>query len=359
MRLAIFRGFLDALLTGSYNQWFAAMSNSSWESTRSQPSNFCRVALIATALFVLIAPAVANPLYARLPRYRLPSAQSRGANAAADSVRSGIAGRIVDSTTGAPISGGQVIVALEQPDGTGTDTVFTQTSPDPSGRFSFSLLPLNTKFDVVAVAINGSGVAYDATIVVGVPSSDSDLGAIPLIAETGDETGPAKIEGIVTASAASGPSSIRVTVSAIQTIDLRDGLAIHVDVPQTVTLTGADYRPVTIPGEHGTSADILLRSASECPASMRNVNCGRYVIVAPGSNPNVGVFSGGKVSYQHPARPPALYSVRANAFMPYGTGASVCLPSFQSTFADPQGQPLKLQPAGAATAQPIAFIGCW
>jgi len=92
---------------------------------------------------------------------------------------------------------------------------------------------------------------------------------------------------------------------------------------------------------------------------MKNVNCAQYVIVAPGSNPSVGVFSEGKVAYQHPAALPARYSVRADAFMPYGTGASVCLPSFQSAFADSQGQPLKLQPAGTATAQPIAFVGCW
>jgi hypothetical protein len=335
------------------------MSNSSWEPSRKQPLHFWRVALIAAALFLLPVAAVASPLFARLSRHRPLDPQATGAKSAANVAQSGISGRIVDSATGAPISGGDVVVALEQPDGTGTDTVFTQAGPDASGRFSFPLLPLSTTFDLVAVAIDGSGVAYNATVVVGIPSSGSDLGAIPLIAETGDDTGPARIKGIVTAGSASGPSSVRVTVSAIQTINLRDGLSVPVDVPQTVTLAGANYRLVTIPGERGTSANILLRSASGCPPSMQNVNCGQYVIVAPGSNPSVGVFSAGKVSYHDPAAPPALYSVRANAVMPYGTGASVCLPSFQSTFADPQGQPLKLEPGGTATAQPIAFIGCW
>jgi hypothetical protein len=333
------------------------MSKSSWESSRNQPSHFWRATLIAAALAVFIAPVIASPLSAKLSSHGLRSQAAR-ANTVSDS-GSGISGQVVDSATGAPLSGGQVIVALEQPDGTGTDTVFTQASPDASGRFSFSLLPLGTTFDLVAVAINGSGVAYNATIVVGVPSSGVDLGAIPLIAEAGGDTGPARIEGIVTASSASGPSSIRVRVSAIQTVNLRDGLSVPVDVPQTVTLTGADYRPVTIPGERGTSADILLRSASDCPASMQNVNCGIYAIAAPGSNPSVGVFSGGKVSYQQPAAPPARYSVRANAFMPYGTAASVCLPSFQSAFADPQGQPLRVSPGGTVMVPPIAFTGCW
>jgi hypothetical protein len=332
------------------------MSKSSWESSRNQPPHLWRATLIAAVLLIFIA---ARPLSAKRTHFALQPFQASTAASAANSTHSGISGQIVDSATGTPISGGQVIVALEQPDGTGTDTVFTQAGPDASGRFSFSLLPLGTSFDVVAVAINGSGVAYNATVVIGVPSSGVDLGAVPLIAEMGGDAGPAKIEGLITASSASGPSSIRVTMSAIQTVNLRDGLSVPVDVPQTVTLTGADHRPVTIPGERGTSADILLRSGSECPASMQNVNCGNYVIVAPGSNPSVGLFSGGKVSYQSPAAPPALYSVRANAFMPYGTGASVCLPSFQSAFADPQGHPFKVSPDGTATAQPIAFIGCW
>jgi hypothetical protein len=333
------------------------MLNSSWESSRNQP-HLCRAALLAAALFVFTAAVVASPLPTKLLHYSL-HAQASDASTAPNSSHSGISGQIVDSATGAPISGGQVIVALEQPDGTGTDTVFTQASPDASGDFSFSLLPLGTTFDVVAVAIDGGGVAYNATVVVGVPSSGVNLGAVPLIAETGGDTGPAKIEGIITASSASGPSSVRVAVSAIQTINLRGGLSVPVDVPQTVTLAGANSRPVTIPGERGTSADIVLQSASGCPASMQNVNCGKYVIVAPGSNPNVGIFSGGKVSYQQPAGQPALYSVRANAFMSYGNGASVCLPSFQSGFADAQGQPLKVSAGGTATVQPIAFTGCW
>jgi hypothetical protein len=335
------------------------MFNCSRESSRKQPFHFWRAVLIAAPLLVFSAAVVVTPLCAKLTRRPVLLSQIGAGKPSASPVSSGISGQIVDSATGSPISGGQVTVALEQPDGTGTDTVFTQANPDASGHFSFSLLPLETRFDVVAVAINGSGVAYDATIVIGVPSSGVDLGAIPLTSETGDNTGPARIEGIVTASSSSGPSNIRVTVSAIQSVDLRDGLSIPVDVPQTVTLTGASYRLMTIPGEHGTSADILVRSASGCPSSMQNVNCAHYVIVAPGSNPSVGMYLGGKISYQHPSAPPVLYSVRANAFMPYGGAASVCLPSFQSTFADSQGQPLKLQPGGTATAQPIAFIGCW
>ncbi len=335
------------------------MSNSSWESSRRQPFRSWRVVLIALAVSVFVAFTAAKPLFAKPTRDALLAVQSSTANSTANSARSGISGQIVDSATGAPISGGQVIVALEQPDGTGTDTVFTQLITNSSGKFSFSLLPLDTTFDVVAVAISGSGAAYDATVVVGVPSSGIDLGAVPLIEEPGPSNAPAKIEGTITAGSGSAPSAIRVTVAAIQTISLRDGLSIPVDVPQTVTISGADRRPVTIPGEQGTSADIFLNSASGCPSSARDVNCGKYVIVAPAGNPSVGVLSAGKVFYRQPSPAPALYSVRANAFMPYGTGGSVCVPSFQSANADVQGGPLKLSHGGTATAQPITFSGCW
>ncbi|MGH9716046.1 MAG: hypothetical protein ACRD4R_04860 [Candidatus Acidiferrales bacterium] len=271
----------------------------------------------------------------------------------------GISGRIVDSATGAPISGGHVIVALEQQDGTGTDVVFTQADADATGHFSFRMLPTASPFDLVAVAIDGSGVAYNATVVLGVPTGSS-LGAIPLVPETAGPTAPAKIGGFVTASSGSRPSFIRATVSAIQTVTLHDGISLQVDVPQTVTINGGDARPITIPSELGTSADILVRSASGCPASAgKDVNCAAYTMVVPGSNPSVALFATGKISYGSPAAGPALYSVRANSFMPSGIGASVCIPSFQSVIGDEAGNPLKVAPAATVRAQTIAFTGCW
>jgi hypothetical protein len=356
-----FRGFLDALLADSYNRQFAAMSKFLWgSSSRNQPSQSRFIAYILPIILFLLLAGPARPLVAKVSRAPLTASQNGEASASQSaSATSGITGRVVDSATHAPISGGQVTVALEQPDGTGTDSVFTQASPDGSGHFSFNRLPLATTYDLIAIAINGNGVAYDATIIVGIPPG-SDLGDVPIIAETGDARGPGKIEGLVTATSGTAPSSIRATISAIQTIDLRHGISIPVDVPLTVAISGADYRPVTIPGEPGTSANIFLRSRTDCPASVSaNVNCGKYVIVVPGSNPSVARFERGSLSYHSQAGGPARYSVRANAYMPYGLGSSLCIPSFQSANADMEGQPLKVSPGGTATAQPIAFTGCW
>ncbi|MGH9562798.1 MAG: hypothetical protein ACRD3S_15205, partial [Terracidiphilus sp.] len=255
------------------------MFKSSWEASPNVRIKIAPFAVITTAVIILMVATVARPLAAKFIRRPLAAQQSRASAASSSATaHTGISGQIVDSVTGAAISGGEVIVALEQPDGTGTDVVFTQTTPDSTGHFSFNLLPMASPFELVAVAINGSGVAYGATVVVGV-SAGTQLGAIPLVAETGDSTGPAKIDGIVTASSGSRPSSIRVTISAIQTIDLRGGLSIPVDVPLTVTISGANQRPLTIPGERGTSADVFVRSSSDCPATIANVNCGHYVMV--------------------------------------------------------------------------------
>jgi hypothetical protein len=336
------------------------MSKSSWESSRNQASNLRLAVVILPVVFFVMIAALAPPLSAKLSHHPLAAEQASSTKTlAANSTQFGISGQIVDSATGAAISGGQVIVALEQPDGTGTDVVFMQTTPDSSGHFAFNPLPLGATFDLVAVATSGSGVAYDATVALAVPP-DADLGAIPLVAENGDSSGPARIEGIVMATSGTGPSSVRVTISAVQAIDLSGGLSLPVDVPLTVTIAGANRRPVTIPGERGTSADILVKSDSDCPASAApNFNCGHYVIAVPGSNPSVGIFQQGKISYRSPAAGPAQYSLRANSYMPYAVGAGVCIPSFLSAGADAQGRPIKLSPDGTATAQPLAFTACW
>jgi hypothetical protein len=336
------------------------MFNCPWATSRNASFDFRPVAVIMTAVLFLVITAAPHSLSAKLAHPGQISAQvSASASVGANKSPSGISGQIIDSGSGAPISGGEVIVALEQPDGTGTDVVFTQANADRSGHFSFDRLPLATKFDVVAVAISGSGVAYDATVVVGILPG-TDLGAIPLIARSGDSSGPARIEGMITATSGSRPASIRSKVSAVQTIPIRGGLAIPVSVPQTVTVSGADFRPVTIPPESGSAADIVVQSNSGCPSpAAASANCGHYVLVVPGSNPSVGLLDGDKISYAPPAVGPVRYSIRANAFTPFGSGASVCIPSFQSVDTDSSGESLTVLPGRSATAQQIDFSGCW
>src|SRR5262249_59223297 len=94
--------------------------------------------------------------------------------------------------------GGTVLLALEKRDSTGADAVFLQTAVDSSGGFNFCPLPAGSTFDVVATAVNGAGVAYNATVVLNVPGG-TNVGNIPLQPEAGGATGPATLKGNVTA----------------------------------------------------------------------------------------------------------------------------------------------------------------
>jgi hypothetical protein len=254
----------------------------------------------------------------------------------------GISGQVVDSVTKLPIVGGTVIVALERPDGTGTDSIFMQAATDPLGNFNFCPLPTGAIFDVVVVAINGAGVAYNATVETSVPGG-TNVGMIPLIAETGTTPGPATFQGSVTATTGTLPTPIDALVSAIQ----------------TVPVSGGGTLQVTIPAEGVSTASVSVASATNCPAGApANANCATYALVEPASNPSVGAFATGTVSFSIPAAGDVLYSIRANAFVPLSGGTSDCTPSSISTSLDSGGNPLKAIPGPAVTPKEIDFSGC-
>jgi hypothetical protein len=254
----------------------------------------------------------------------------------------GIDGRVVDAAIQLPIAGGTVLVALEQQDGSQPDVIFMQTAADSAGNFNFCPLPTPATFDVVVVAINGAGVAYDATVAVGVPGG-TNLGVIPLTAETGAATGPATFQGFVTATTGSAAATIDASVSTLQTI----------------ALTGGTSLVITIPAESNSVANISVDSNANCPATApMETNCAQYTLIEPGSNPSVGIFSSGKITYAAPTSGSVLYSVGANAFIPMSGGAKDCTPPSQTISVDANGNPLKVSPGTAVTPKEIDLTGC-
>ena len=254
----------------------------------------------------------------------------------------GINGQVVDSVTNAPITGGTVIVALEEQNSSGADFIVRQTATDSAGGFNFCPLPVGTTFDVVVVAINGAGTAYNATTALGIPGGTS-LGTIPLVAETGTVKGPAKLQGFVTATTGSAPASIDVALSAMQ----------------TVALPGGATRTLTIPSEGASSANISAQSASACPTGApTKTNCAQYTLIEPASNPSVGLFSAGKINYSAPASGEILYSVGANAFVPMGGGSTDCVPSAKTVSVDINGNPLAVTAGATTNPKEIDFSGC-
>jgi hypothetical protein len=252
----------------------------------------------------------------------------------------GIKGQVVDSVTTQPIAG--ATVALENQDKSGTDRIFMEAVTDSTGHFSFCPLPMGAVFDVVADAVS-SGTAYNATVVVNVPGG-TDVGALPLVAETGTAKGPGTIQGIVTALNGTAGANIDVTTSALQTI----------------SLSGGAMRPVTLPLLTGSTPNVAVESATPCPATGAPAGafCAQYTLVVPASNPEVGSFSSGKITFTPPATGDVLFSVEADATKPMSGGASICTPSSMTATMDATSMPLKVTAGATTTPKELDFAGC-
>lgn len=260
---------------------------------------------------------------------------------------SGIGGQVVDSVTKAPISG-QVLVAVEQPDATGTDRVVMQTAADANGNFRFCPLPMGP-FDVVAVAVGPNNLPYNATAIGNVPNGTNLT--VPLVAETG-AAAPAVLQGVVTATTGTSGATADVSLSALQQVSF-----------------GTTMRQITVPldkiqatattAETDSTGLISVASNASCPmGAPANTNCAQYTLVVPASNPNVGVFSSSGVTFAAPAAGDVLFSVDAQAAVPMSGGTPDCSPAEIVMAKDGNGQPLKVTAATTTTVGEIDFKGC-
>jgi hypothetical protein len=249
---------------------------------------------------------------------------------------SGISGQIVDKTTTQPIAG--ALVAIELPDNNGSDRIFMQALTDSTGHFSFCPLPIGATFDIVADAVVGA-TAYNATVVLNVPGGTS-VGAIPLIAETSPPTGPGTIQGSVTSLNGAAGANLDVSASAFQ----------------SVALSGGGTRPVTIPALLGSTSIFNVEASNPCPDGRpAGAYCGSYSLILPASNPNIGSFSAGTITYTAPVSGNVLYQVEARAS---SGGSPICSPSSLTTSKDSTNQPLKVTAGATTTASRLDFSGC-
>jgi len=258
---------------------------------------------------------------------------------------SGIQGQVLDSITKMPIAG-HVVVAIEQPDSSGVDRIVMQTTADSQGKFRFCPLPSGT-FDVVVVGLTSNDAPYNATAALNVPNG-TNLGAIPLVAETG-ATAPATLQGFVTAKTASAGATIDVSLAALQ----------------SVTLSGGGARQLTIPLQNTSSVTstglISVVDNKSCPTgSPTGANCAPYTLVVPASNPSVGVLSPGGITFAAPASGDVLFTVGAQAAAPMSGGTPDCSPPeiMTSKDAGTPPQPLKVTAGMTSNVAEIDFSGC-
>jgi Domain of unknown function (DUF4382) len=249
---------------------------------------------------------------------------------------SSIDGKIIDSATAQPISGGNTVVALEQNDGSGVDRVIMETVTDPSGGFVFCPVPAGT-YDVVAVAVDGAQVAYAATVITGVQPGNA-LGTVPLVATLGSNQSPASITGQVTTSTGSAPTVADVSLSALQPISS----ALLVTIP--------------LAAQSAATATLSTAASATCPAK---TDCATYTLSVPAANPSVGAFS--TSGAQKPAVPAVglvNYTMDARAFVADGSGTGDCNPSDLQTSTTTANAALTVTPGTSVTAATLAFSGC-
>jgi hypothetical protein len=256
-------------------------------------------------------------------QYRLKPVLHAG-EVSTESTASAISGTIIDGSTQQPVVGGNTIVALEQKDSAGVDRVVMETVTISSGGFSFCPVPQGT-YDVVAVAIDGSGNTYAATVITGVQPGNS-LGTVPLT----PANLPASISGQITTSTGSTGAAADLVVSALQSI----GNSVLITVP--------------LAQQSAATATLATAPDAACP----NVDCANYTLAVPAANPAIGAFN--SAGNQLPAAPASglvNYTIDVNAFVPGSAGQGDCSPSnMQTTLSVNAGTPV--------TAATVPFVGC-
>ncbi|MGH9481404.1 MAG: DUF4382 domain-containing protein, partial [Terriglobales bacterium] len=243
-----------------------------------------------------------------------------------------ISGTVVDQVTGAALVGGNVIVALEQKDASGIDRVIMATDADSSGNFTFSPV-LAGNYDVVAVGVNGSSVAYAATLTEGVPNGTA-MGKVQLVAESGTGTAPATITVSVSATNGSAGTVADVTLSALQTATTSSG-----NVNFTVPLAQQ---------QEATANVETINIPSICAP---NTYCDLFNLVVPAAPATTGTFAASGTIYTAGSGA-ARYTVEADAFVPSSGGSADCSPSTLTSSA------VTVTPAVVVQLANLGFTGC-
>jgi hypothetical protein len=250
-----------------------------------------------------------------------------------------ITGRVVDSTNNTPISGGKVIVALEQRNSSNIGRIVMETTPDGAGNFIFCPVAPGT-YEVVATGVSSANVAYAATITTGVQPG-ANLGNIPVIPQPGSGavTSPATITGTVTTTGTAGAVPADVVLSALQ--------------PLTIGTTNV---LMTVPlAAQGTSSITVTTQASGCVGTTA---CANYSLQVPAANPNLGAFAATGTTYAQNTVAPVSYTVDGQAFVINSPATPNCTPAVAQVSTVSGGGALTVTGGATVTATPMAFGGC-
>jgi len=260
-------------------------------------------------------------------QYRLKPVLHAG-EVSLQSASSSISGTIIDGSAQQPVTGGNTVVALEQTDG----TVVMEAVPASNGSFVFCPVA-DGIYNLVAVAIDGSGNTYAATVITGVKAGDS-LGTVPLTTAGL----PASINGQITTSTGSTGTAADLSVSALQSI----GSSMFITVP--------------LAQQSAATATLTTAAGASCPPG---TDCVSYTLSVPAAKPSIGTFnSGGNQTPVAPASGEVDYTVGANAFVPGSAGQADCSSSSLQTTLTDTNATLSVTSGTPVTAATLSFTGC-
>jgi hypothetical protein len=241
-----------------------------------------------------------------------------------------ISGKVVDKS-GNAIAG--ALVLLEQPDSSKIDRVQVSGTSASDGTFIFCPLANpsgTTTYDVVVAARTSvvfAATTYNPTIAFNVPVG-TNLNNITLVPEATGSL-PGTISGQLTSAGSGGAAVADVTLSVL--LPLAGGAANQVTIP----VFGANSQPPVVATEATPS------SGPACPSG---TDCFNYSLLVSTSNPQVGTFANGAISYS--AAPGTLtYTLEGVA-----SDCTAITPSGGDISAIPQ--------TGEQVSTTLAFTGC-
>jgi hypothetical protein len=242
-----------------------------------------------------------------------------------------ISGTVVSSKTGQPLSGGNVVVALEQKDATtGIDRILMRTAAGSDGTFTLCPVPQGT-YDLVAVGVDGARVSYSAGVETGIQSGQL-AGKIPLV--PGSQQGT--LEGLITTQ---GTSPLGVS------------LAVQADALQQIATNGKTITVPLLPIQSPYNEATLTTNESNCAAG---VDCAPFSMQLPTSTPNVVACSEQTAQFKQQQGSAPGYTAESVAAIPGTDSAAACgVGSLQA----PNG-PVKVGSGETAMTASINFKQC-
>lgn len=249
------------------------------------------------------------------------------------STGSTISGTVVSSKTGQPLSGGNIVVALEQKDATtGIDRILMRTAAGSDGTFVLCPVPQGT-YDLVAVGVDGASVSYSAGVETGIQSGQL-AGKIPLV--PGSQQGT--LEGLITTQ---GTGSNPLGVS----------LAVQADALQQIATNGETITVPLLPSQSPYNEAMVTVNGSSCAGG---ADCAPFAMQLPTSTPNVVACSEQTAQFKQQQGSAPGYTAESVAAVPGTNSMAACAAGSMQA---PNG-PVSVGSGETAMTSTISFIQC-